>query len=483
MSKRILGLEIRKTAVSGVLINSSINANRIEAYAYIPIPDQAEFDTGAASALKILVEKMDLTGSVCIASFPADQISYRNMQVPFKQPKKIRQILPFEIEPTMPFAIENLIIDFHVIKANSQEEYTSLIAAAIDGSMLKTYLELLASFQIEPEVVTISGYPTALCLANLLEIPENALHVDVDSANSTLTAFKSDEIGLVRSLPSGRAQSDPIETLCTDIQRTLYALEDTTGIAFVPDKIFVTGNGLAENGFEQEMARVLEIPTQRTDLIHDVRIKLDHQATPSWNSNLMDGALALALIEIAGIKSVNFRKGPFAVARRWAEHKKSFIRSGILAATVLILALSTVMIDFYVKRTQLNTLNQQINAIFKSTFPNIKKIVNPVHQMRVQIEETRKSSFFPAKAATNMRMIDILNEISKRIPQGIDVEFTRMVIGEDSILITGNTKTFNSVDEMKGQLEQAVIFKSATIVSTNKDKSGNRIRFKLKVQL
>ncbi len=80
-------------------------------------------------------------------------------------------------------------------------------------------------------------------------------------------------------------------------------------------------------------------------------------------------------------------------------------------------------------------------------------------------------------------MIDILNEISTRVDKQIDVEFTRMVIGEDNVLISGNTGTFNSVDAMKGQLEQAAMFKAVTIVSTNKDKSGNHIRFKLKLQL
>jgi type II secretory pathway component PulL len=483
MSRRILGLDIRKTAVSAVLVDSSIHANRIEAYAYIPIPDPIEFDKGVASSLEILVEKMALTGSVCIASFPADQISYRNMQVPFKQPKKIRQILPFEIEPTMPFAVEDLIIDFHVIKADGQEDYTNLIAAAIDMSKLKTYLELLASFQIEPDVVTVSGYPTALCLANLAKTPENAMHIDVDSTHNTLTAFRLGQIGLIRSLPTSRSPSARIETLCSDIQRTLCAFEDTTGIAFMPDRVFISGSSLAENGFEKEMAQGLEIPTQRTNLLRDVNIKLDPHPTQSWNSDLMDGALALALIEIAGIKSVNFRKGPFAVARRWAEHKKNLIKSGILAAAVLLLALFNITIDFYVKQTKLNNLNQQIDATFKSTLPHIKKIVDPVHQMEIEIEKARKSSFLPVKAETGMRMIDILNEISIRIPKGIDVEFTRMVIGEDSILITGNTKTFNSVDEMKSQLERAPIFNAATIVSTNKDKSGNRIRFKLKVQL
>ena len=59
----------------------------------------------------------------------------------------------------------------------------------------------------------------------------------------------------------------------------------------------------------------------------------------------------------------------------------------------------------------------------------------------------------------------------------------QLVIGEGNVLISGNTGTFNSVDSMKSQLERAKMFETVEIVSTNKDKSGKRIRFKLKLQL
>jgi len=80
-------------------------------------------------------------------------------------------------------------------------------------------------------------------------------------------------------------------------------------------------------------------------------------------------------------------------------------------------------------------------------------------------------------------MVGILNELSRRIPGGIDVQFTRMVIGDDSVVIAGDTDTFNSVDTMKNRLETAKIFETVTIVSTNKDKAGNRIRFRLKLKI
>ncbi|MGD2269374.1 MAG: type II secretion system protein GspL [Desulfobacterales bacterium] len=483
MSKNILGLDIRKSEISAVLINSSLKGNRIEAFTYVPISNRDEMEKNVAAALEVLLENMDITEAVCIASFPADQISFRNIAVPFKQPKKIKQILPFELEPTLPHAVEDLIIDFQVLNTAVSEEKTNLFTAAIDINSLKRYLDLLASFEIEPEKVTAGGYPIALCLTNLADLPENTLFLDLDGEKSTLSAFRSGQICLIRSFPLGIDDPSRHETVCKNIQRTIHAFEDTSGLTFTPDKIFLTGSSLNETGLEKKVAQELDIPTQRPDLARDITLKIDNHPLPSWNPAKMDNALALALIEITGIGGLNFRKGPFAVAKRWAEYKKNLIRTGILAATVLLLAMVNVGFDFYAKRQKLNALTSQINGVFKSTFPDVKRVVDPVQQMRVKIEEVRKTSLSPGKDTSSVRMIDILNEISARITPNIDVEFARLVIGEENVLITGDTDTFNSVDAMKGQLGQGDIFQEVTIVSTNKDKSGKRIRFKLKLEL
>ena len=106
----------------------------------------------------------------------------------------------------------------------------------------------------------------------------------------------------------------------------------------------------------------------------------------------------------------------------------------------------------------------------------------PPQEMRVRIDDARQAGMYPAGSDGQPLMIDMLNEISSRIPAGIDVAFTRMAIGEDNVIIAGNTDTFNSVDAVKNRLEEADIFESVSIVSSNKDKSGNRIQFRMKLK-
>jgi len=99
MNRKILGLDIRKNTVSAVLLNSGAKSVKIEAYDIVSISDQKEPENTLAAALELLIEKIDTKGCVCVASFPADLATYRNIKVPFKDKKKIIQILPYELEP------------------------------------------------------------------------------------------------------------------------------------------------------------------------------------------------------------------------------------------------------------------------------------------------------------------------------------------------------------------------------------------------
>ena len=132
VSRKYLGLDIQNSALAAVLIESGLKGNWIRSHAYIPFADGTDETQGLTAALEALVSQVDITGCSCISSFPAEQIFFRNINIPFKQPKKIRQVLPFELEPTMPMPIDQLVIDFHRIETGGEEPVTRLIAATVD---------------------------------------------------------------------------------------------------------------------------------------------------------------------------------------------------------------------------------------------------------------------------------------------------------------------------------------------------------------
>lgn len=485
MSRNILGLDIRDDAISAVLVKSGIKTNSIEAHEYISVSDQKDIAGGIDSLLKSLCKQTDISGSVCVASFPANRISYRNIKLPFKEQKKIKQILPYELESTLPFLVDDLIIDYNSIKLKSRSgsaDSTDVVAAVVEKSAIELYLKTLASFNIKPQIVTIGGYPTALCLSIDTTVPENRLFVDIGNKNCSVFIIVAGQIYLIRSFPTGAAGSSTEKSFCNEIKRTLYAGEEIFGFDLQPDGIFITGCNPDIVNYEQDIERILGISAKRTDLLsHTGFIRKNPEL--SWKPEQMDNALALALTGIERFKVFNFLKGPFAAKNYWVEHKKSLIKTGILAGLVLALIFVNIILKTHSMKKKLAGLNNQIIGIFKTTFPDVKNIVDPIQQMRVKLKEAQKSSMFSGKNGNHAYAINILKDISEFTPDDIDVNLTNLVVDMESVLIAGDTNRFNSVDDIKRGLEQSDLFNKVTISSANMNKSDNRVRFKLKAQL
>lgn len=483
MGKKILGLDIQNHAVAAVIVNSGLRTSRIESYTFIPFDDPSVEDGGLSAALDILTQRLDVGGSVCVVSLPPDQASFRNLQVPFKQVKKIRQILPFELEPSLPFPVEEVVIDFHPIRNDALGEATDLIAAAYETSGMRFYLEQLSARHIEPRIVTVGAYAAAICLCRLGNVPPNSLLVDVGDDSSTMFVLADGQLRLVRSIPAGSRKPFRPELLCQNIQRTLFALEELVDPGYLPEQMLITGPAVGRNGLAADMGQMLNIPTVPTDLTRDTENRIDEFPADAWRPHQMNNALALALLEVLGIKGLNFRRGPFAIRKRWAEYKQNITVAAILAGVLVLMMLTNVFLDYRARSQRLEMLNRRITEIFQTTFPEVTRVVDPVQQMRVNIQELKGSSLSVSDSGNQLPAVDILNEISRRIPAEVDVQFSRLILADDSAVISGDSDTFNSVDTIKGSLESSDIFQEVTIVSTTKEAKDNRIRFRLRIKL
>ncbi len=482
MGRKVLGIDIRKEAVSAVLVKTNLRESRIDTHAHVPISNSAADENPFRTALETLCSEINPDGCDCVVSISADHFSYRILQIPFKDSKKIQMVLPFELEPTVPYPIDDLIIDFIDLKSAGHNDHTDVIAAAVPKSELAPYLGTLGAFKIDPEMVTLSGLPAALCLANQANAGKDQLFLKIDKALSTLFIVCNGGIKLIRSFATPVTDTARAELLGVFVHRTLSAFGELSQLEYQPPDMVVTGSGLNGASFDADVSRFLELPVKRLNFADRLSIPIDGD-NKSWDPVLMDDALALALMEIEGTKGLNFHKGRFAAKKIIVKYKKHLIKTGILAAAVLALLFFNIIGESYTLNRQIDRLDRQITGIFQKTFPKIKRIEDPFRQMQIEVQEVKKNAVIQTATTSRILSIDILNNISKSISESIVVDITRMVISQENVLISGTTNTFEAVNDIKNKLEQIDTFKKVTISSTNKDRSGKEVRFQMKVVL
>jgi len=331
-------------------------------------------------------------------------------------------------------------------------------------------------------MITVGGLPSAMCLASQADPGEDRLVLEIGNASSSLFIVSGGRLQLIRSFTTPAVADNRAGMLGAFVQRTLAAYEELCQTEFQPLDIVITGSGLNGAGLDSEVAKVLNIPVNRLDFADFLNIEMDSEKAKPWNPALMDNSLALALMAIEGIKGLNFHKGQFAAKKLFVKHKKNWIKTGILAAAMLALLFFGAILESYTLNHKLDQIDQQITGVFKATFPEVKRIVDAHREMQVNVQEARKSAVNQSTAGPHIRSIDILNSISKSIPASIKVDVTRMVISPETVIISGTTDDFPTVDDIKSKLEQVEFFEKVTISSSNLDRSGNQVRFVLKVE-
>ena len=478
MSRKILSLEIRKESIAAVLLDSSFKGSLLEINGYFPIPADKEGNKGEKEALQAIVETLKPSGATCVLGIPATIVSVRNLSVPFHDIKKIRQILPFELEPTLPIPVEDLIFDFEAVKHDKQQD---LLTFSVEKTEIQRYLDLLEAVHLRPAVIMPGGYAAARLISTMADDSSDFLFIDTGEGNHTIYAVCSGHVRMVRTLPVATDGNPVTRNLETNLKRTFTALQENLGIGFNPSAVFSAGPQAPLLTTGNGSSTLLDVPVKSLDSLRTFPRLKGSLDTQDWQSGHLDIALALALMETETVAGVNFSTERSTIQHYWSEYRKHIILTAGLIVLALVTALGGQILEVNAKQHRLAELDRQIEMVFKSTFPEVTRVVNPLQQMQIKIKEAGDGSIGFNLTGARIRIIDILNALSQQIPSSADVKVNRMVAGADNVVLSGNTDTFNTVDDIKGRLEEADLFKSVTISSADLEKSGNRVRFKLKL--
>jgi len=497
MPGKILGIDINGDSVAAVRVQGGIRGYRITDWSRVTIDEAA----GVSEAFRELGEQMDLTADTCMSALGGERASYRNIKMPFKDTKKIRQTIAFSIETMVPFPIQDLLVDFTIVDQGDQAE---ILAASVKRAYVGQHLTLLKEYGLDPDILDIRGVPTALWLLRQPAVPDNGLLLEMGSKQAMMVLYLDRRIALIRGLsfddalkPQARVtasadgqvygQTDQrleawFKAFCMHISNTLHGFEAQRGKTVKPERVFITGSGADHPGTEQYLEQFLDIPVESINVAKDARVHMEEDVAQLWEPALMNGALALALRDTKRGMGFNFRTEEFEIRKKTFWLGKEIRKIAAFGIVILALLIAYFGVDYYLLTRQYRMLDKEIRAVYTQVFPEERRIVDPVQQMKAKIAELEKSTFSLPGVSGDERAIDLLRDISLRIPRSLDVTVNSMVVDPEAVKIKGITDTFNTVDIVKRRLEASAYYSGVTISSANLDRSGKRVQFEIKMQ-
>lgn len=486
MPRRIIGIDFRDEALTAAVLRQSLREIRVEDCVEVslpaePVPRAVDGLQRWVQPLSELVKQVPVSGADCVVGFPAHWASYRQLQMPFQTPKKIRQVLTFELEPLLPFAADETVADIQPGLAAPNGSSRTFSAVAAHKGQLEAFLAILEQQGLKPRIVSVGFAAAALALMECEGIQDRILVVDLDRANVNFCLVEERSVVTMRSLQVSAPTYPGKAGIAKALQHTLLAADGQEA----PDKpissVYVSGSGAGGSSLQRELAAALDAPVVPLQLegLFPRLVSSGGKAPPPPSTQT---ALSLALSEIVGENTPNLRRGAFAESGIWARYRSSMIRSAVMLLLAAIAFSVNFGIDLARQQQRHRNLKDQIEAVFRSTFPDAQRVVDPEAQMQVSVREARQSLQRAGVRQEAFRFLDVLAEISRRVPPQLDVILDRLDISPEKVMLAGDTSNFNAVDDVKRQLEQSPLFRSVDINSTSKSKSGDRVEFKMTIE-
>lgn len=514
-TRRVVGLDIGTSSIKIAQAIKTWRGFSLTDFWQREIPrgpsQRARLET-ISQTIRELFSKKNIEGRV-ISCLPTGSVVMRELTLPFKDIRKIRQTIKYEAEPHIPFPIDQVSVDFYILD-DHQPDRTTLMMVAAKKDVLNRHLEVLRNAEVEPEIIDLDSF--ALFNASPLVKDDQTLAIiDLGAKTTKVNIVSEGILQFSRSIPlAGDAFTTAIakefkvsfqkaedlkketswnnvkaKRISKAIEPVLGRLKEELEYTFSSfgahhkgkkiEKIFLTGGSARLPGIDDYLSQSFNLKTSPLDPFKEIRSRLPDKAV----AEIMPVAgvgIGLALRGVTRPKiAVDFGR-ELAPARRFRGLKPVLKFACVLLVLVLVLGVVDLYGRLNLKERKNRFLKQEIRRAFTQTFPEVKHIVDPVQQMKQKIAKAQKKlAIFPKGVSS----LSILRELSLRRPEELNVYLSDILIDQETIRISGRADSFDSVDTIKREFEKSPYFEEVRVSSASLSSDRRTVEFKLTIKI
>jgi len=436
-SKRIVGIDIGKADISATVVRVAGSSVTIEQTIEIGL-EASNGNDNTERTVATLKQIMTNVGKVqeVRTALPSSVVVFKELKLPFITHEKIKLIINFEVEPLLPFSLQDAVVDFIITKQNVEEQSSQVLVAAVQKQHIIKHLELLALAGITPDLVTVdlfSLYALYHAIPEYEQSQATIALIDLGLSATRIIYIDNGQLRLIRTLSKGmihlaKAVGDALgitvgqamdhimrfgisttdwpeygqsmTASCTafweDIRFTLTSFTLQGKPEHAIKKLLLLGPGAQLKGLCPFVSELMTIPceifeTQKINNIPHVHTK-NNQVVPQ--SCIMSTAIALPL---PLTELFNLRKGELAASNRALLYAQS-----ITAIVLVLLLLGTLFTYSYIQTSRLeqeivSSEEQAVEALrdkFKNVIPEeTTELAEALEKAQAELAREEKTWF------------------------------------------------------------------------------------------
>jgi hypothetical protein len=487
MPQRILALDITDSELKAAVLETTFRDYRVAGLYREAI---AKGDTPPDEQVRRFIATHSDGADTVLSALPGDKVTWRTFFLPFRDKKKLTQTVPFELENTVPFGLDEVVVDFQVL--GRDRVGTTVLAALVPKRVLERHLDLLKEAGADPKVVDVGPLSTLNTLSLVPDLPKTFAFLDCSAHSATLALYREGQLVGLRSLSWSAAppaestnggnhrSTDEAGGWLAELRWTLLALN---GAPLDDDLIcYVAGETDVIDAIQPGLEKVVGVQVRRLGFKLSTAEPKTNGLTPAFASSI---GLALREVAPANALGINFRRGEFTFHRDQMEMSRALRSVGALLAVVVALWVSQLYMQYSQLVGRVTGVDAEIQRVVNDALGTTGRKPNAVQALQTEVDALRArvdllNDVVPVSTSTG---VDVLRAVSAAIPNRIRVDSEEYTMDPDAVRLRANTDTFESVDAIKQRMLETGFFTDVQVKDAKAAANGGGVDFRLVLEL
>jgi len=479
------------------------------------------------TAISNILEKENLSEYNIIISIPTDYVILRNLTFPFSDIKKITNTIPFEAEDSIPYPTDMVEFDFQIIP-NEETQKRDVILAAVKKDYLDEITKIFKRYELTPVFAGLESNALLRCYEYFNSVnAETILQIDIGKNKTVVNIVQNTSLVFTRgiSLGTGGIIEKTAKILNVSLNKAQSIVEslDLDISSFEPNlkKDNFKDLDISKNKLKlifQEAEQI--ISNIVLELTYTIKASRDYSSYSQFSRIIVTGGgsnikgLSKIISDESGLpvvfmpfldgyidsnirsrfstclgnmlvylnnkkESINFLKNDKDARLDTGFMKKYYLPIFFISLTIILLIINLFNTIYFVVRS--NNYTEKILEIkFEKYFNQKPATKDPVQEAKnILNKEKKELSLLTDMLGDKNLFMPTMDLIISKFTGAEGFYIKKIEYNGKSIVIDGELKKLNDLEEFKKRLQDTGEFDSVTIVT--KDTSSSRSTFTLTV--
>ena len=474
-----LGIDIGTTAVKVAAVRSAYRKVQLLGMASVEVVQAGGVAEAISMAARAVMGERHGLGDAIAIAIEGSRATVKIVNLPASAAKQLAEVLPFELEASLPFDLEEAVFDFRLLPGVREKkgEELAVLAGVAKTADVQARIDLLkGALGAEPERVGLGAFPIANLVGHIPTLAEGIVAiVDLGTVSSDVVILSSGEPMFARTIGLGtKGLPGTAAKLARELRTTIAAHRAQGGEP--PTRLFLCGGGAYVSGAEAFLSSALELPVEKLPVpsLEAPNLAAEQVATMARFAKAIGLALGLGPRAVG----LNLRRGPLAFERGMAWIKERVPLLAGLAAVILVSFLFSAWAQLYAKSKEKAVLEAALATVSKEVLGEETTSAERATQLLAQQTAINDEDPLPHADA-----FDVMVKLSEQIPESMTHDIEELDVQKNHVIVHGIVNTVAETETIRANLATERCFSEPKITRTTQMVGENRQKYVLEFDL